>query len=438
MNRLRELVAAHRETILIAFQSLGEHKLRSILTMLGIVFGVGAVISMLSIGEGARQEALEQIEALGVHNIIIRSSIVEDRAADEEDNTPRPIGVSLKDAEAISQVCPFINAVSVSWESEMPMRTYEGRRTGVVIGATPDFRKLFNIRLSNGSFFSSLQVEDVAPVCVIGSEVRTALFGFSDPTGKMMKIDDQWFTVIGVMQPKKSGVTGGVAIPELNDAVVMPLATAMSRFSRTGDEDQPGLSRRRRRFSEPASIDRNTVDQIAVQVRSDIDIGRAAEIITEVLTRRHNGWEDFTVTIPEQLIEQSQKTQSIFNIVMGAIAGISLLVGGIGIMNIMLASVLERTREIGIRRAIGATRTTVIIQFLAEAAMLSLIGGVIGIALGWAMTGVITVYAGWRTIVSFWSIILAFTVAVATGIIFGWFPARQAAEKDVIESLRYE
>jgi putative ABC transport system permease protein len=436
---MREFFAAHRETLIIALQSLGEHKLRSLLTMLGIVFGVGAVIAMLSIGEGARQEALEQIEALGVRNIIIRSAAVDNRDIEEDDNTPRPMGVSLKDADALRRVCSFITAMSVSWESEMAMRTYEGRITGTLIGATPDFQQLFNVRLSTGAFFNDIQLEDVSPVCVIGTDVRTALFGFSDPTGKMMKIDDQWFTVVGVMQAKKAGITGEAAIPDLNGAVVIPLTTAMSRFERMGDEaDSRQSRRRRRRFSEQTFIDRNTVDQIAVQVGSDIDIARAADVISSVLMRRHNGWKDFTVTIPEQLIEQSQKTQSIFNIVMGAIAGISLLVGGIGIMNIMLASVLERTREIGIRRAIGATRRTVIIQFLAEAAMLSLIGGIAGIVLGWAMTGVITAYAGWRTIVSLWSIVLAFAVSAATGVIFGWFPARQAADKDVIESLRYE
>jgi putative ABC transport system permease protein len=224
----------------------------------------------------------------------------------------------------------------------------------------------------------------------------------------------------------------------MNGSVTIPLTTAMAKFPR---EQVGGVTRfrgRRRGNSDVTFIDRSTIDQIAVQIRPETDIADAATVMTRLLRQRHNGQEDFTVTIPEQLIEQSQKTQSIFNIVMGAIAGISLLVGGIGIMNIMLASVLERTREIGVRRAIGATRAMIITQFLAEAAMLSIFGGMIGIVVGWTLTEVITAYAEWRTIISPWSILLAFSVAAATGILFGFYPAKRAAEKDVIESLRYE
>ncbi len=429
----------HREALRIALESLRLHKTRSFLTMLGIVFGVGAVIAMLSIGEGARQESLEQIEVLGVRNIIIRSQDPPDENADEEALQSRPLGISLKDADAIRDVCDFVDNIAVNWEATAEARTYDGKARVSLIGSTPEHAKIFNVRLSSGGFLHKHHLEQTANVCVIGSEARQALFGFQDPLFKMVKLQDQWFTVIGVMQEKSLGTGSGIGLPESNSSVIIPITTAMAKFPRDA-EDVPQRFGRRRRWSnnEQQYIDRSTIDQIAVQVREDASIEEAAVVIRRLLTQRHNQKEDFTVTIPEQLIEQSQKTQSIFNIVMGAIAGISLLVGGIGIMNIMLASVLERTREIGVRRAIGATRAMIITQFLAEASMLSIFGGLIGVVLGWGLTEIITAYAEWRTIVSAWSILLAFSVAVATGIVFGYYPARRAADQDVIESLRYE
>lgn len=429
----------HREALRIALDSLRLHKTRSFLTMLGIVFGVGAVIAMLSIGEGARQESLEQIEVLGVRNVIIRSQDPPDAATDEEALQSRPLGISLKDADAIREVCDFVENLTVNWETSVEARTYEGKQSVTLIGSTPAHRDIFNVRLSSGGFLNDHHLRQTANVCVIGSEARQALFGFKDPLFQMVKLQDQWFTVIGVMQEKARATTGGITLPEANVSVIIPITTAMAKFPRDVESTSMRSGRRRRfRSSEQQYIDRNTIDQIAVQVRDEMPIEEAAVIIRRLLVQRHNQKEDFTVTIPEQLIEQSQKTQSIFNIVMGAIAGISLLVGGIGIMNIMLASVLERTREIGVRRAIGATRTMIITQFLAEASMLSIFGGLLGVILGWGLTELITAYADWRTIISGWSILLAFSVAVITGIVFGFYPARRAADQDVIESLRYE
>jgi putative ABC transport system permease protein len=429
----------HREALRIALESLRLHKARSFLTMLGIVFGVGAVIAMLSIGEGARQESLEQIEVLGVRNIIIRSQDPPDATADNDALQSRPLGVSLKDADAIRDVCDFVENITVNWEAQVEARTYEGKQNVTLIGSTPAHRTIFNVRLSGGGFLNEHHLRQTANVCVIGSEARQALFGFKDPLFKMVKLQDQWFTVIGVMQEKAQSTASDIALPETNASVIIPITTAMAKFPRDAGSVPVRFGRRGRfRSSEQQYIDRNTIDQIAVQVRDDVSIEEAAAIIRRLLVQRHNQKEDFTVTIPEQLIEQSQKTQSIFNIVMGAIAGISLLVGGIGIMNIMLASVLERTREIGVRRAIGATKAMIITQFLAEASMLSIFGGLIGVVLGWGLTEIITAYADWRTIISAWSIILAFSVAVVTGIVFGFYPARRAADQDVIESLRYE
>jgi putative ABC transport system permease protein len=441
MNDMRLSLARYREAVSIAVESLGMHKTRSALTMLGIVFGVGAVIAMLSIGEGARQESLEQIEVLGVRNVIIRS--LPPPADEDDENQPgasRPFGVSLKDADAIRDVCAFASKITVNWEKDAEARTYGGTAKVKLIGTTSEHADIFNVRLSEGQFLSPAHLAAHANVCLIGSEVRQQLFGFENPLFKLVKIEDQWFTVIGVIAGKKEAVTAGAVLPSVNASIIIPLSTAMAKFPReaTASVARMGRRFRSRNQVDGGYLDRSTIDQVAVRIDDDTEITEAAAVITRLLRARHNGQLDFTVTIPEQLIEQSQKTQSIFNVVMGAIAGISLLVGGIGIMNIMLASVLERTREIGVRRALGATRGMIIIQFLAESAMLSLVGGILGIILGWGLTEAITAYAEWRTIISLWSILLAFTVAAATGIVFGYYPAKRAADRDVIEALRYE
>ena len=434
---MRDIIGLFRESFSIAVESLSLHKMRSFLTMLGIVFGVGAVIAMLSIGEGARQESLEQIEVLGVRNIIIRSLPPPD-GDEEEKGAVRPFGITLKDADALRRVCSFAERQTVNWETDIEARTYQGDMRVTLIGTTPAHASIFNVRLSHGNFIIPHHMQQTSNVCVIGSDVRKSLFGFEDPLNKLVKLEDQWFRVIGIMEGKKEAISLDAALPAANSSVIIPLTTAMAKFPR--EEAGSSRSTRRRRFrrDDNTFLDRSTIDQIAVQVQPETEITEAAAVITRLLRKRHNNQVDFTVTIPEQLIEQSQKTQSIFNIVMGAIAGISLLVGGIGIMNIMLASVLERTREIGVRRAIGATRAMIIAQFLTEAALLSVVGGITGIVVGWILTELITAYADWRTIVSAWSVLLAFTVAVATGILFGYYPARSAASKDVIEALRYE
>jgi putative ABC transport system permease protein len=437
---MKEKIARYREAISIAVQSLGLHKTRSFLTMLGIVFGVGAVIAMLSIGEGARQESLEQIEVLGVRNIIVRSLPQPDEEDENDPGAARPFGISLKDADAIRDVCSFAEKITVNWESDAESRTYGGTAQIKLIGTTPEHADIFNVRLAEGQFITERHLASYANVCLVGSEAKQQLFGFEDPMYKLVKIEDQWFTVVGVITGKKEALSAGTALPSINSSMIIPLTTAMAKFPREAKE---GVARMGRRFrfrnqTEGGYLDRSTIDQIAVRIHDNTDIAEAAAIVTRLLRKRHNDQLDFTVTIPEQLIEQSQKTQSIFNVVMGAIAGISLLVGGIGIMNIMLASVLERTREIGVRRALGATRSMIIVQFLAEATMLSVFGGLLGILLGWGLTEAITAYAEWRTIISPWSIFLAFTVAAATGIAFGYYPAKRAADKDVIEALRYE
>lgn len=411
----------YRESFVIGIEGIRSHLLRSFLTMLGIIFGVAAVISMLSIGEGAKREALEQIQMMGMNNIIIRDVPV----TDTEMGTGRSnlsSGLFWSDARSVEQLNPLVVVTVPEREFQQDIRYGNELVTkATVIGTTPEFEAVMNYVTRDGSFFNYLDVEDSRRVCTLGNEMKRRLFYFRDPLGQKIKIGDQWFTVVGIMEDKVMSATGkntDFVVRDLNMDVYIPITTSLKRFPRTGFESE--------------------ISRFTAQVKDPNRIQEAANIIRNTMNRRHNEVNDFEITIPEALLRQSQQTQRIFNIVMGAIAGISLLVGGIGIMNIMLATVLERTREIGIRRAVGATRRDILGQFLLEAVVLSFTGGLIGILIGFGMTRIIAMYAHWRTLVAWHSIFLAFWVSVAVGIIFGYYPARRAAMKEPIEALRYE
>ena len=408
-----------QESFSVSLSGLSTHKLRSFLTMLGIIFGVAAVISMLSIGAGAKQEALDQIKLLGMNNIIIRSYPIQSQG-DERGTVIEANGLTMDDARSLMILNPLVEAsvpqkeiieVRVSRKSEEAQAT--------IVGALPDLQNVLNLEPVRGNFFNYADVHEARRVCVLGHEIKRKLFLYEDAVGKQIKIGDLWFTVAGVMGPKpRSTGKGGVGDRDMNLDVYIPLSATTHRF----DID----------IVEPE------VDQIILKVTDETRIQEASNLARTLLSLRHNQMEDFRIVVPEELLRQSQRTQRIFNIVMGAIAGISLLVGGIGIMNIMLATILERTREIGIRRAIGATRKDISGQFLIEAVLLSFVGGLIGILIGFLMTKAISSYANWKTIVDVSSILLAFFVSASVGIIFGIYPARKAAMLDPIESLRYE
>jgi len=428
----------------IGLGGLVTHKLRSVLTGLGIIFGVAAVIAMLSIGEGARQEALEQIKLMGVNNIIIRSKDVTTQSI-KGAKASFSTGLIKLDGDAIKEICPLVDYVVPQWEKTAPAQFRSERHDVKVVGTTPEFLNAFGYKVADGFFINTSHVRNEDNVCAIGSDVKSTFFHFENPLGKQIKIDNQWFTVIGIMQsqlaPEKK--VGGLQVRNLNMDVYIPISTAQMKMDRM----KPGGSSSFQFFGggavffssgDETPVPKNLLDQITVKVASEDKIEEATDIIQRVMERRHFGIQDYEIVVPEALMEQSQQTQRIFNVVMGAIAGISLLVGGIGIMNIMLASVLERTKEIGVRRAVGATRTDVLGQFLFEAIFLSVVGGVLGIVLGFSLTGAITLYAGWRTVVSIPSILLAFTVSALVGIGFGFYPARKAATQNPIESLRYE
>ena len=411
----------YRENTLLGLEGLRTHLLRSFLSMLGIIFGVGAVIAMLSIGEGAKQQALEQIQIMGMHNIIV-DEIEKTEEAPQENQKGVNIsrGLFWSDARAVQELNPLVETTVPVRQSTMNINYKNERVKATIIGTTPEYVSVMNYIPKDGSFFNYLDVEEIRRVCALGNGIKRELFYFHDAVGEKVKIGDQWFTVVGVMEdkavstPRQSHLT----VQDMNQEVYIPITTSLKRYSRKTNESE--------------------IKRFIARVGNVGRIQEAANIIKATMSRRHNNIEDFRITVPEALLRQSQQTQRIFNIVMGAIAGISLLVGGIGIMNIMLAAVLERTREIGIRRATGATKNDILGQFLIEAILLSFVGGLIGILLGFGLTKAIAMYANWRTIVSWQAIFLAFWVSVIVGVIFGVFPARRAASMDPIEALRYE
>ncbi|MBI9071263.1 MAG: ABC transporter permease [Melioribacteraceae bacterium] len=424
MNRL--------ETMKISLNELKANKTKSALTMLGIVFGVASVIAMLSIGEGARQETLEQLELLGTNNILISKRNVDLKSL--EANTSFSPGLNIKDAKAIKKINPFVKTVAAQREAEYSVTYKSTITTTKVLGVTSNYIDAYNSKLEKGKFFGEHHSAAYSNVCVIGSDIKNELFKFEDAIGKKIKIEDLWFRIIGVMAHKKSAAGSGIAGARNNNKdIYIPLATMLFKFK--SENDAAGNDWRGRLA---VVIDRSSVDLLTVKITDDKYIQESADLIKRILARKHYNIADYDVIIPEQIMEQKQKTQRIFNVVMGAIAGISLLVGGIGIMNIMLANILERTKEIGIRRAIGATRVDVLNQFIYEALIISILGGIIGILLGFILTYLISSYADWRTIITPYSVILAFFVSVGVGLGFGSFPAKKAAEKDPIESLRYE
>ena len=412
-----------RETVALSLVGLTSHKLRTLLTMLGIIFGVAAVIAMLSIGEGAKQESLEQIRQMGISNIIVQHWDKEDAEEGNAGSTDqnRSQGLTWDDARSIAKICLIADYVSPQRELKIKAQTQGNTFRTMAVGTTPDYLTVLDAKMGSGVFFSARDLREAKRVCVLGADAKRALFFFDDPLGGRVKIRNQWFTVIGVLADKGAagGKIGGVLeVRNTDEDIYIPLTTMHRRFH--WEPGEPELT------------------QITVKIPGSDQLQEAAAIVRTILNRRHRGVEDFKIAIPEELLRQSQKTQQIFNIVMGCIAGISLLVGGIGIMNIMLASVLERTREIGIRRALGARRHDILSQFLVESLLVSLLGGLIGVILGYAIPEVITLYAGWRTIVQPWTIVLAFGVSATVGIGFGIYPARQAARLNPIDALRYE
>ncbi len=415
-------ISGYLPELFMGLSSLLAHKLRSLLTMLGMIFGVGAVVAMLSITAGAQKEMMSFIDQLGVNNIIVEAREAVDR---NELQTIRAIspGLTFRDFRAISENVQGVEAMTprkrFKPQKVLPKTTQENPQ---LIGVLPNFTEINSLKLVAGRFFTEEENLRSAPVCVLGDTAKVNLLGFDDVIGKYVKINDTWLQVIGVLTPQASGDTDveGLQALNRNNLVIAPLNTVM------------------RRFEDNTSWLKDEIDGIYLKVRSDTDSIETANVVRAILTATHKDAGDFTVVVPAGLLEERRRTQFIFSIVMICIAGISLLVGGIGIMNIMLATVLERTREIGIRRAIGARQGDIVRQFLTEAVLISIVGGLIGIAFGFTLSRIIASAAGWSTVVTGSSIAVAFGVSVFIGLLFGIYPAVQAARLDPIEAIRYE
>jgi putative ABC transport system permease protein len=413
--------------IQLGLKNLLLHKLRSFLTMLGVVFGVGSVIAMLAVGEGANQEALEQIRRLGSTVIILNSSMpVEEEAANSQRNNFMSVfGLLYADEARIRETFDaVVRAVPVRL-ARQEARVGSRRMDVRVVGTTPDWFALVDRTVISGRTLQERDMTEFAPVCVITEQVARRLLATEHVVGQKIRLGSQVFDVIGVVQAE-GGAGGGQQLDFHND-IYLPMHVFRERFGEVIVQ----------RSSGSRSIELVELHQIIAEIRSIEEVETAAASMEAMLQRFHPK-EDYTIHIPLSLLRQAEATKRTFNIVLGSIAGISLLVGGIGIMNIMLASVTERTREIGVRRAIGARRSQIISQFLVETVVLSSIGGAIGMGVGVAIPWTITQLAGMPTVVTTSSLMLAAGISMSIGIIFGLYPAYRAAMLDPIVALRHE
>lgn len=408
------------ENVRVALTGIIDHKVRSFLTMLGIIFGVAAVISMLSIGEGAKRQALAKYEALGVNNIIIREKDMSDDQLAEV-RAKFSMGLSLSDASSIRDIVPMVTDVAPQSEKNVEAKSGDKSGKATLIGITPDFKKILNYQTEQGIFINNDHYKRHLKVCVLGSGIADILFPAENPVGKSVKIEDQWLEVVGVMSTKSlfTETVGELASRDLNNDIYVPLTTFKRRFSQE-------------------NLLASELKQITVRVSNSDELVEISNIIENLLLRHHFKNEDFNIIIPYELLKQEEKERRIYNILLGSIAAISLLVGGIGIMNIMLATILERTREIGVRRAIGAKKKDILSQFLTESVALSISGGMIGIIIGLMISLSITLLTDVTTKVTFFSVFIAFTFSVVVGVVFGYLPARNAANLNPIDSIRYE
>jgi putative ABC transport system permease protein len=404
----------------LALENLAEHKLRTALTMLGMMFGVGAVIAMLSIGAGAEREALAMIERLGVRNVVIRAVDTDQEKLAEV--RKKSLGVSQRDAEAIAEAVPGVAFVAPVVEIEPYKVLAAGAKAEgtKVLGVSHRQASLVSLPVAEGRFIDARDEAYHAQVCVIGAGVRRDLFGAEPAIGRDLKVNDVWLEVVGVLAAESTGgaEVQGVRVASTDKAIYLPFPTALRKFERN-----------------PL---KSPLTEMVVKLDDDAPARETGAVIGTLLDRLHGGAGDYDVVVPEALLKQSQDTQRIFNLVMGCIAGISLLVGGIGIMNIMLASVLEQTREIGVRRAVGARRRDIRFQFLVTSFTIAFLGGATGVAMGLAISRVVAAYADWPTVVTTWSIALSLAVSVSVGLVSGMYPAMRAALLDPIDALRYE
>lgn len=445
MNKFKLKWDKYLLVLSIASKAIFENKVRSLLTALGIIFGVAAVISMLAIGNGAKKEVLDQMKLVGVNNIVITPRLIAPTETAEGEGQENDLakaklsaGLNLKEAAAMKEIIPTIERVSPEVTNETIV-IYENKSiAGDFTGVTPDFFEVYGLDLNQGQLFDEKHYKNGEQVCIIGHKIKSRLFPTEEAIGKQIKCGDVWLRVIGVLKSRGIGSgDGNLGIDDFNMNVYAPIQTALLRFNDRSVISKASLVSGRNNNG-TSNKNRNQLDKIVVQVNEAEQLQATANVLQRMLERRHAGAKDFRVVVPELLLKQEQKTRNIFNIVLGAIASISLIVGGIGIMNIMLASVMERIREIGVRRSIGATQNDVILQFLTEATLISVFGGIIGIFLGLILSFLIGKLTGILTIVSGFSILISFGVSAGIGVLFGYMPAKKAALQDPVTSLRHE
>lgn len=407
----------------LGFANLRDHKLRSLLTMLGMIFGVAAVVAMLSIGAGAQQKVMAFIEQLGVRNLIVFAKEAPNGQALQKVRRLSK-GLTLADYDVIRK------NLTADIEQGTPRKRFEPSKilpkpqqeAPILYGVQPTYLAISGLGVTDGRFFDNYEEDAATPVCVLGAAAKDSLFGTTEAVGEYVKLNEQWYHVVGVVGPQLAAPseTGGIQNEDLNNVIYAPLNAV------------------RLRMEDSASWRKDEVDALYLRLASTDSSATDAEIVRSILNSSHRNAGDFSVVVPAELLAEQKRTEQLFNTVMVAIASISLLVGGIGIMNIMLAAILERTREIGVRRAVGARQIDIIRQFVIEAVMISFSGGLVGIVLGFGMSGLIAWFAGWSTVVTFSSILLAFLVSISVGLVFGIYPAMKAARLDPVEAIRYE
>jgi putative ABC transport system permease protein len=443
----------------IAIDAVAANRVRSLLTALGIIFGVAAVIAMLAIGNGAQQEILNQIKLVGVNNIVIKPIVeqkeekLNEQANGKKEKKKFSPGLTIRDMHSIEEAVPGLSKLSPEIILETNVIRNGLRRSAKLVGVEPTYFEIYDFQLAEGKLFNPEQLKNGFPVCVIGSGIKSRFFPTENPIGKNIKVGQHWLTIVGLLRERMVSQTSisKLGIRDFNMDVYAPLQSVLIRYVNreliTAEALRlAGMQSRGMVFnnstpsteSEQEKKNYHQLDRLVIQVKETEKMQATAEILTRLLQRRHADMVDYEIEIPELLLKQQQRTNDIFNYVLGAIAGISLLVGGIGIMNIMLASVLERIKEIGLRLSIGAKKSDVVQQFLFEAVMISGTGGLIGVVLGISLAYIVSSIANIPTIISFSSIILSFGVAATVGLIFGIAPARKAAQQDPIASLRYE
>jgi putative ABC transport system permease protein len=402
----------------IAFNALRTNKMRSALTMLGIIIGVGAVIATVAVGSGATERIEEQIQSIGSNVIIVLPGSI--TSSGIRLGSGNAVTLTLDDARAIAQECPDVQAVAPASRGGAQIVYGNNNWATSIQGTTPDYLLIRDLRVQSGAAFTQQDVDSAAKVALLGQTVVNNLFNGEDPVGQVIRIKGVPFTVAGTLVAKGQSPTG----QDQDDVILMPISTAKTKVLGSSQANA------------------QAVGSLLVQARAPQVLAAAQQEMEGLLRQRHhlqpNQDDDFSIRNMEEIFQAQETSSRVMSILLAAIASVSLVVGGIGIMNIMLVSVTERTREIGLRQAIGAKTKDILTQFLVEAVTLSIMGGIAGIILGTIASKLISYFAQWSTLVSPAAIAMAFLFSALVGVFFGFYPARKAALLDPIEALRYE